>query len=150
MKQAVSAVIFLFALQLSAQDTAERRRAVTTPVDVPNDVEIAQINLPASASHVISVVRCTMVDTRNAVGPFGGPRMAAGQTRSYVIPNGPCSGIPVALGYQLIFTAIAPNSSPVHLQAWPTGGALTAALTLSRGTASNANDTVPRSVAVEA
>src|SRR5438445_569927 len=151
MKRAASAFIFLFAVQLIAQDTPARRRAVTSPPpDMANDVEIAQINLPATASHVISVVRCTLVDTRNAPGPFGGPRMFAGETRSYVIPNGPCSGIPVALGYELIFTAIGPDSSPVHLQAWPTGGAITPALTLSRGTGSNPNDTVPRSAAVEA
>ena len=151
MKRAASAFIFLFTVQLIAQDTLERRRAVTTPPpDMANDVEIAHINLPATASHVISVVRCTLVDTRNAPGPFGGPRMFAGETRSYVIPNGPCSGIPVALGYELIFTAIGPDSSPVHLQAWPTGGAITPALTLSRGTGGNPNDTAPGAAAVEA
>src|SRR5207245_1839770 len=151
MKRAASAFIFLFAVQLMAQDTPARRRAVTPPPpDMANDVEIAQINLPATASHVISVLRCTLVDTRNAPGPFGGPRMFAGETRSYIIPNGPCSGIPVALGYELIFTAIGPDSSPVHLQAWPTGGAITPALTLSRGTGGNPNDTAPGAAAVEA
>src|SRR5436853_5259686 len=116
MKRAASAFIFLFTVQLIAQDTLERRRAVTTPPpDMANDVEIAQINLPATASHVISVVRCTLVDTRNVPGPFGGPRMDGGDRRRYAIPNGPCSGIPIAIGYQLIFTAIAPDSSPVQL-----------------------------------
>src|SRR5438105_4039379 len=115
-RAAACAFIFLFAVQLFAQVTSERRRAVTIP-----PVEIAQINLPATASHVISVVRCTLVDTRNPIGPFGGPRMDGGDRRRYAIPNGPCSGIPIAIGYQLIFTAIAPDSSPVQLQAWPTG-----------------------------
>src|SRR5256885_10373159 len=33
-------------------------------------------------------------DTRNAVGPFGGPIFSGGQTRSYAVPSSSCTGIP--------------------------------------------------------
>ena len=84
----------------------------------------AVASLPSSASHIVSTVRCTLVDTRNPTGPYGGPRMQAGVTRSVNVPAGPCPGIPAALGYNLIFTAIGPDANTVQLRAWPTGTAV--------------------------
>ena len=35
----------------------------------------------------VPVTPCRVVDTRNAVGPFGGPIFSGGQTRSYTVPS---------------------------------------------------------------
>ena len=142
-------LILLFAAAAIAQ---ERRRAVDPPPssDPGDDREIG-LALGPAASNIVSTVRCTLVDTRLAAGPFGGPRFTAGETRSYVVPNGPCSGIPVALGYGLTFTAIAPDADNVPLKAWNTGAIippLFPTVILSRGTAPNATDTTARTVAI--
>jgi hypothetical protein len=127
---------------------AERRRAVLPEPEVVAELDTAA--LPPAATHIISVVRCKVVDTRNADGPFGGPRLIAGVTRTFVIPSGPCAGIPPALGYALTFTAIGPDSNAVEVRAWPTGGTppTEPTVVLYRGMASPA-DTLPRAAAIE-
>ncbi|MGA3213363.1 MAG: Ig-like domain repeat protein, partial [Terriglobales bacterium] len=66
-----------------------------------------------------SVTPCRIVDTRGADGPFGGPELAAGETRSFTIPSGPCAGIPsTALAYSLNVTVVPP--APLgYLTIWP-------------------------------
>ena len=78
--------------------------------------------------------------------------MQAGVARSFAVPSGPCPGIPAALGYGLIFTAIGPDATSVQLRAWATGSPLptTPTLTLNKGTGPNPNDTPPRAAAIEA
>ncbi|HYT71466.1 MAG TPA: hypothetical protein VEK78_08790, partial [Gemmatimonadales bacterium] len=68
----------------------------------------------------IGVTPCRIVDTRNAVGPFGGPAFSSGQTRSFTIPAGPCSGIPIAGAYSLNFTVVNMIGFG-FLTAWPAG-----------------------------
>ena len=68
------------------------------------------------------VTPCRAVDTRNANGPFGGPVMTAGSTRSFTIPSSGC-GIPsTALAYSLNITVV-PPAALGYLTAWPTGQA---------------------------
>src|SRR6266542_3359060 len=70
----------------------------------------------------IGVTPCRVLDTRNPVGPFGGPAFSSGQTRSFTIPSGPCSGIPIAGAYSLNFTVV--NMIGLgFLTAWPAGTA---------------------------
>jgi len=70
----------------------------------------------------IGVTPCRVVDTRNPVGPFGGPAFTSGLTRSFTIPSGPCSGIPIAGAYSLNFTVVTMTGFG-FLTAWPTGTA---------------------------
>jgi len=71
----------------------------------------------------IGVAPCRIVDTRNAVGPFGGPAFTSGDTRSFTIPSGPCSGIPSSAGaYSLNFTVVNMIGFG-FLTAWPAGTA---------------------------
>ena len=49
-------------------------------------------NTPSPASDFYTLAPCRVLDTRNAVGPYGGPALAAGATRSFVL-TGRC-GIP--------------------------------------------------------
>lgn len=64
------------------------------------------------------VTPCRIADTRNSVGPFGGPSFSAGQARSFPISSAPCSIPPNAQAYSLNFTAI-PEGFAEFLTAWP-------------------------------
>src|SRR5712692_1350495 len=55
--------------------------------------------VPSAASHFITVVPCRVVDTRNPNSLYGGPKLVGGTSRSFVIPNGPCAGIPIGAAY---------------------------------------------------
>jgi len=79
--------------------------------------------VPSAASHFITVVPCRVVDTRNANGPYGGPKLVGGTSRSFVIPGGPCAGIPVAAAYSLNLTVNLPEANDGFLKAYPTGSA---------------------------
>lgn len=64
---------------------------------------------------------CRIIDTRNANGPYGGPILAAGSTRTFDLDNGPCSGIPPGVeAYSLNIGAIVPPGNG-FLTIWPTG-----------------------------
>ena len=65
---------------------------------------------------------CRVADTRNATGPFGGPEMAAGETRSFAIPQSACSIPATAAAYSLNVTAV-PNVGfgLGYLSLWPAG-----------------------------
>src|SRR5437899_7517007 len=76
--------------------------------------------VPSAASHFITVVPCRVVDTRNANGPYGGPKLVGGASRSFVIPSGPCAGIPVAVAYSLTLTVHEPAANDGLLKAYPT------------------------------
>jgi len=142
--------ISLLTSVVAAGQPDSRRRSVAAPVSP--EAEVSTGSLPAAATHIVSVVRCRLVDTQRPDGTWGGPRMIAGQTRTFPVPGGPCANIPQALAYALTFTAIGPDSSTVNLRAWPTGGSPSIAptVTLLRGTAANPADTTPRAAAAEA
>jgi hypothetical protein len=60
------------------------------------------------------------VDTRNLNGPFGGPAIAGGTTRDFVVPNSVC-GIPsTAAGYSMN-VAVVPHGRLAFLTLWPSG-----------------------------
>jgi CubicO group peptidase (beta-lactamase class C family) len=63
---------------------------------------------------------CRISDTRNASGPFGGPTLQSGQTRTIPVPGSGC-GIPsVAQAYSLNFTVV-PTGPLGYLSTWPSG-----------------------------
>jgi hypothetical protein len=45
------------------------------------------------ASRFHPLAPCRLLDTRNAAGPFGGPALSSGETRSYAVAQGAC-GVP--------------------------------------------------------
>ena len=72
----------------------------------------------------VAMTPCRMVDTRNAVGPYGGPKFSAGEGRNYDLDAHPtCTGIPVGVdAYSLNFTVTATDGAG-FLAAYPTGTA---------------------------
>ncbi len=79
----------------------------------------------------VPVPPCRVVDTRVGVGAFGPPILAAGQTREFDIPSGPCSGIPSsAVAYSLNVTVV-PTNALSYLTIWAAGGAQPVVSTLN-------------------
>jgi hypothetical protein len=68
----------------------------------------------------VPVTPCRVADTRNAAGPFGGPSIAGGASRSFVIPSSACSIPATADAYSLNVTVI-PRAGLGYLTVWPTG-----------------------------
>jgi len=73
-----------------------------------------------SGLRFVPVTPCRVADTRDPNGPFGGPVMAGGSTRSFTIPSSGC-GIPsTALAYSLNVTVV-PTTTLNYLTIWPAG-----------------------------
>ncbi len=66
------------------------------------------------------VAPCRVADTRNAAGPFGGPKLDARATRSFAIPAGACNIPTTAAAYSMNVTVV-PDGQLSYLTAWPTG-----------------------------
>jgi hypothetical protein len=64
---------------------------------------------------------CRVADTRNAAGPFGGPTLGAGATRSFAIPNSGCYVPTTAAAYSVNVTVV-PRGSLGYITLWPAGG----------------------------
>jgi len=87
----------------------------------------------ASALAFYPVTPCRVVDTRKAVGPLGGPFMAAGTSRAFPVQSSSC-GLPAdAQVYSLNVTA-APRGDLGYLTMWPTGAAQPLVSTLNAPT----------------
>ncbi len=69
----------------------------------------------------VAITPCRLVDTRSTPGPFGGPAMAGGSSRSFPLPQSPNCGVPAtAAAYSLNVTVI-PSQPLGYLTIWPTG-----------------------------
>jgi hypothetical protein len=68
------------------------------------------------------VTPCRVADTRRAGGPFGGPAMDAGTTRSFAIPSSGCFVPTTAAAYSVNVTAV-PDEPLAYLTVWPAGSA---------------------------
>ncbi|MGA3211566.1 MAG: Ig-like domain-containing protein, partial [Terriglobales bacterium] len=92
------------------------------PYYLPGNGTFTQfVNPVASAVQFIPITPCRVVDTRGADGPYGGPELTAGETRSFAIPSGPCAGIPeTATAYSVNVTVVPPGPLG-YLTIWPTG-----------------------------
>ncbi len=64
------------------------------------------------------IAPCRVVDTRNSAGTFGGPSLAAGETRTYPFPKSSCN-IPSSAAAYSINTAVVPIGSLRYLTIWP-------------------------------
>ena len=68
----------------------------------------------------VSLTPCRVVDTRNPDGPFGGPPIPGGTSRSFTLPQGQCNIPASAQAYSLNVTVV--PQGPLHyLTIWPTG-----------------------------
>jgi probable HAF family extracellular repeat protein len=94
---------------------------VTNPANVILDVDgyFGPSGSPG-ALNFYPVASCRVADTRTAVGPFGGPEMEAGTTRSFDLPTGNCSIPPTAAAYALNVTVV-PDSVLSYLTIWGEG-----------------------------
>ena len=69
----------------------------------------------------VAMSPCRVFDTRNANGPYGGPRLVANVTRNFDIDSGPCTGIPTGVdAYSMNFGAILADGIG-FVTIWPTG-----------------------------
>ncbi len=94
------------------------RSGILTVAGLPFTVQ--QVGATAAGLRFVPVSPCRVADTRWATGPFGGPTMAAAETRSFPIPQSAC-GIPgTAQAYSLNVTVV-PQGPLYYLTLWPTG-----------------------------
>jgi hypothetical protein len=68
------------------------------------------------------VTPCRIADTRDAAGPFGGPTMGAGTTRSFEVPASACYVPTTAAAYSINVTVV-PQGPLLYLTAFPAGSA---------------------------
>ncbi len=104
---------------------------VPDPTDLVLDVS-GYFGPPGSpgALSFYPVTPCRVADTRGPAGPFGGPELEAGETRSFAIPAGNCNIPPTAAGYSLNVTA-EPDGPLSYLTVWPSGSDQPVASTLN-------------------
>jgi uncharacterized repeat protein (TIGR01451 family) len=70
---------------------------------------------------LVPITPCRVVDTRNSAGPFGGPAIAGGSSRDFILPNGTC-GIPTTAQAYSLNAAMVPGGKG-WITIWPTGEA---------------------------
>ena len=86
--------------------------------------------VPATGFLFVPITPCRVADTRLPAGPFGGPFISAGGSRSFIIPSSAC-GIPVTAQAFSLNVAVVPHSSLGFLTVWPTGQARPQVATLN-------------------
>ncbi len=89
----------------------------------PSATATAQLSLSVQATvglQFVPVSPCRIADTRNPAGPFGGPAIGAGQTRTFPIPQSACGIPPNAAAYSLNVTVV-PGGALGYLTVWPAG-----------------------------
>ncbi len=84
----------------------------------------------AGALNFYPVTPCRVADTRGAAGPFGGPEMGAGATRSFPIPASACNIPATAAAYSMNVTVV-PDGRLSYLSAWPAGSSQPVVSTLN-------------------
>ncbi len=94
---------------------------VTNPTDVILDIN-GYFGQPGSPNALLfyPVTPCRVADTRNAAGPFGGPEIGAGMTRSFTIPASACNIPSTATAYSLNVTVV-PDGMLHYLTVWAAG-----------------------------
>ncbi len=94
----------------------------TDTTDVILDVDGYFTAAGSSTLAFFPLVPCRVVDTRQPVGPLGGPRLTNGQTREFPVLQSTCDIPSTAQAYSLTFTALPANGQVLgYLTAWPSG-----------------------------
>jgi sugar lactone lactonase YvrE len=76
--------------------------------------------LAPSGLHFVPVTPCRVADTRNVSGPFGGPFIPGGGSRSFTIPSSACGIPPTAQAYSFN-VAVAPHGPLGYVTVWAAG-----------------------------
>ncbi|HEV3042014.1 MAG TPA: carboxypeptidase regulatory-like domain-containing protein [Candidatus Angelobacter sp.] len=79
----------------------------------------ANFTLPTALRYV-AATPCRIADTRNPNGPFGGPFMSGGSTRSFEIPKSAC-GIPATAQAYSVNVTVVPKAKLAYLTMFPCG-----------------------------
>jgi hypothetical protein len=92
----------------------------------------AAATTPGTPAVFVAISPCRVIETRNPGGPYGGPAFAAGETRTYAIPTGPCAGIPAtAVAFSVNIAVIPLGTQMKWLTAWDAGSPQPHASTLN-------------------
>ena len=77
-----------------------------------------------------SITPCRLVDTRNPVGPTGGPALVGNGVRSFPITGGTC-GIPATAKAAVLNVVIVAPTNGGHLRIWPYNTTMPLAATIN-------------------
>jgi len=115
----LAASIYVDTIQISAAGTSGGTVRVTFIVEAP---PVATLFMP--------ITPCRVADTRDANGAFGGPALAGGSSRDFVIPNSSC-GIPSNAAAYSLNVAVVPKRTLGYVTVWPAGQSQPVVATLS-------------------
>ncbi len=93
--------------------------SVTNRIYVPTSDNTVSVIGGDTKLQLVNVTPCRVVDTRNTDGPFGGPPIQGGTSRSFAIPQGACNIPTSAAAYSLNVTVV-PHGPLEYLTIWPT------------------------------
>lgn len=85
---------------------------------------------PPAGSRFSPLTPCRLVDTRNAAGPFGGPALGLGETRSYSVAQGAC-GVPAGAVAVALNVTVASPANGGFLTLFPGSGTAPGTSTIS-------------------
>jgi hypothetical protein len=107
----------------------------TDAADVVLDINGYFVSPPTGGSSLMfyPLTPCRVADTRLALGPLGGPAMAAGQSRTFAVSASSCTVPSSASAYSLNFTVV-PRKALAYLSTWPTGSSQPLVSTLNAPT----------------
>jgi hypothetical protein len=69
----------------------------------------------------VAIQPCRLIDTRRSSGEFGGPKLVAGLSRTFLVPSGPCPSIPPAAAYSVNITVTQAEWNGGFITVYPTG-----------------------------
>jgi len=76
----------------------------------------------SDAAQFLPVTPCRVADTRQTNGPFGGPYLGSGTSRSFAVPQSNCNIPSTAIAYSLNVTVVPLQGHTLeYLTIWPTG-----------------------------
>src|SRR6185369_12168004 len=107
--------------RLAAAGTASLAGDALTLILPPRSATLAVLDVQAPvATDFYTLAPCRLLDTRNAIGPLGGPALDAGATRNFNLA-GHCGVPATARAVSVNVTVVAPAAAG-YLVAWPGGG----------------------------
>jgi hypothetical protein len=105
-----------------AGDSASVTVYTTDATDVILDIDGYFTQPGSSTLAFFALPPCRVVDTRNPVGPLGGPYLLNQQPRDFPVLQSNCNIPPAAQAYSFNYTVIPRNYRPLlFLETWPTG-----------------------------